>query len=88
MTQPPDAVLAVLRYKKIRVRAAEAAAPGVPATVIERTYMGSSLRFTCRTAEGVLLTADSPNATPERDIDEGAAVRLSWSPADIALLTD
>jgi spermidine/putrescine ABC transporter ATP-binding subunit len=82
------AVLAVLRYEKIRVRAAEAAAPGVPATVIERTYMGSSLRFTCRTAEGVLLTADSPNAAPERDIDEGAAVRLSWSPADIALLTD
>jgi spermidine/putrescine transport system ATP-binding protein len=82
------AVLAVLRYEKIRVRAAEAAGPGVPATVIERTYMGSSLRFTCRTAEGVLLTADSPNAAPERDIGEGAAVRLSWSPADIALLTD
>ena len=80
--------LAVLRYEKVRVRAAEAAVPGLPATVTERTYMGSSLRFTCRTAEGMLLTADAPNAAPERDIGEGAAVRLSWSPADTALLPD
>jgi spermidine/putrescine ABC transporter ATP-binding subunit len=81
-------VLAVLRYEKVRVRPADAAVTGFPATVTERTYMGSSLRFTCRTAEGVLLTADAPNAAPERDIGEGAAVRLSWSPADTALLPD
>jgi ABC-type Fe3+/spermidine/putrescine transport system ATPase subunit len=81
-------VLAVLRYEKLRVRAAESAEPGIAATVLERTYMGSSLRFTCRTAEGVLLTADTPNAAPERDIGEGAAVRLSWSAADTVLLPD
>ncbi len=81
-------VLAVLRYEKVRVRSADGAEAGIPATVIERTYMGSSLRFSCRIPGDVLLTADTPNASPERDIEEGAAVRLSWSPADTALLAD
>ena len=82
------AVLAVLRYEKLRLRAADTGEPGIAATVQERTYMGSSLRFTCRTAEGVLLTADTPNAAPERDIWEGAPVVVSWSPADTVLLAD
>lgn len=58
------------------------------ATVLERTYMGSSLRFTCRTAAGVVLVADTPNGVPQRDIAEGAAVTLDWSAGDVVLLTD
>ena len=81
-------VLVVLRYEKIRVRAAGTGETGIAATVLERTYMGSSLRFTCRTAAGVVLTADTPNALPERGIEEGAAVVLDWSAGDVVLLTN
>ena len=81
-------VLVVLRYEKVRVRPAGTAEAGVAATVQERTYMGSSLRFICRTAVGVMLTADTPNALPERDIAEGEAVVLDWSAGDVVLLTD
>jgi len=81
-------VLVVLRYEKVRVRPAGVAEGGVAATVLERTYMGSSLRFTCRTAAGVTLVADTQNGAPERDIAEGEAVILDWSAGDVVLLTD
>jgi spermidine/putrescine ABC transporter ATP-binding subunit len=82
------AVLAVLRYEKLRVRPAGDGGAGIAATVVERTYMGPSLRFACRTASGALLTADTPNGLPERDLAEGEAVRLEWSPGDVVLLAD
>lgn len=81
-------VLVVLRFEKVRVRPAGTVEGRVAAMVLERTYMGSSLRFTCRTEAGVTLVADTPNAPPERDIVEGDAVILDWSAGDVVLLTD
>jgi ABC-type Fe3+/spermidine/putrescine transport system ATPase subunit len=80
-------VLAVMRYEKLRVRPAASPEGGVAAIIVEKTYMGSSLRFGCRTAHDALLTADTPNAAPERDLEEGDAVLLSWSHEDIVLLS-
>ncbi|WP_372619068.1 ABC transporter ATP-binding protein [Falsiroseomonas sp.] len=80
-------VLAVLRYEKLRVRPPGASEGGIAATIQEKTYMGSSLRFTCRAADGVTLTADTPNGEPERELAEGDTVRLEWSPADVVLLS-
>ncbi|WP_206030079.1 ABC transporter ATP-binding protein [Roseomonas sp. AR75] len=83
-----DAVLAVLRHEKLRVHPSDTVQAGVAASVVERTYMGSSLRFTCRAQGGAILTADTPNDMPGRDIAEGAAVLLDWSPADVVFLTE
>ncbi|PWS38719.1 spermidine/putrescine ABC transporter ATP-binding protein [Falsiroseomonas bella] len=81
-------VLAVLRYEKLRILPHGADGEGIGATVVEKTYMGSSLRFACRTGAGATMTADTPNAMPQRDIGEGDMVRLAWSPEDVVLLTD
>ncbi len=80
-------VLAVLRYEKLRVTPGDAPDGGIAAIVLEKTYMGASLRFTCRIAGGATLTADTPNAAPERDIAEGDAVRLHWHADDVVLLS-
>lgn len=89
---PPDQapadgrVLAVLRYEKLHLSPDREGAPGIPAHVIEKTYMGATLRFACRTEHGLVLTSDTPNAAPQRDVVEGAAVRLDWAPRDVVLL--
>ena len=85
---PGGQVLAVLRYEKLRIAPAAAGGTGIAARIEERTYMGSSLRFVCRTDQGVVLTSDTPNGPAERELAEGDAVTLDWSPADVVLLAE
>ena len=85
---PGGQVLAVLRYEKLRIAPAAAGGAGIAARIEERTYMGSSLRFICRTDQGVVLTSDTPNGPAERELAEGDAVTLDWSPADVVLLAE
>jgi spermidine/putrescine transport system ATP-binding protein len=86
-----------LRFEKLRVlprgTAEEAMADGESAltsclgTVVDRTFMGATLRFEVRVSDPLVLTVDVTNDKMAADCHTiGARVGLAWAPESIRLL--
>ncbi|MBI4183970.1 MAG: ABC transporter ATP-binding protein [Proteobacteria bacterium] len=88
--KPLDAgapVTLALRYEKIEVAPprADAGRRSHQAEIMQKTYMGATLRFSARTAGGLVLTADVANVDKAKALNEGDTVELSW-PDDAAIV--
>jgi spermidine/putrescine transport system ATP-binding protein len=74
-------VSVALRYEKVEVRPADGATPAdaCAARVVDRTYMGTAVRFETRLDNGLALTADVNDVERVRDIGIDSRVRLVFA---------
>ena len=73
----------VLRPERIVLHTGSA---GLPARVTEAIYLGQSVRYHLRLADGPDLIAVSPDQGDRHDL--GSTVRVSWRSQDVWILPD
>jgi spermidine/putrescine ABC transporter ATP-binding subunit len=74
---PGSNAIGVLRYERLHILPAEAS-EGIPATVDEVTFLGSTYRVVVRTTDGQRLIAEMVSEKVTTPFQIGAAVRAHW----------
>jgi spermidine/putrescine transport system ATP-binding protein len=74
------AVVGVIRYEKLSI----GANGGLPASVVEATYLGPTVRVTVRLESGRSLIAELPST--QANASPGTAVRVAWAPENLVVL--
>ncbi|HUC61725.1 MAG TPA: ABC transporter ATP-binding protein [Alphaproteobacteria bacterium] len=74
-------VSVALRFEKVDVQPLETVAPvdGFTARVVDRTYMGTAVRFETRLDSGLAITADVSDVERVRGVGPGSRVRLVFA---------
>jgi ABC-type Fe3+/spermidine/putrescine transport system ATPase subunit len=76
------AVVGVIRYEKLSL----AVNGGLPASVVEATYLGPTVRVTVRLESGRSLIAELPSTQANVSPSPGTAVRVAWAPENLVVL--
>ena len=82
--RPGETVGVMIRPEKIRLAAADGA--GVPATVNERVYKGSTMSYQLALAAGTRLIADSMHDDHTERFAPGDTVNVAMLPRDLVVL--
>ena len=78
---PGSAVIGVLRYEKLAL-----GERGLPATVQEAAYLGSTVRVTVKLEGGRTLIAELPSTEGNATLAAGTQVRVSWATHNLIIL--
>jgi spermidine/putrescine transport system ATP-binding protein len=73
-----ERVTVALRYEKVGLAREGSGETSVPATVTERTYLGSAVRLETRLANGIDMTADINDTDRAQQIHPGDTVKLGY----------
>nr|WP_108658850.1 ABC transporter ATP-binding protein [Acuticoccus kandeliae] len=76
----------VLRYEKVEVQAKSEGAAGLPATLVEQSFMGPMIRSEAKLANGMVVVSDMANAGSAPRIAPGSEVVLRWHPSGAIVL--
>ena len=77
-----------LRYERVGLANGAAGAVVIPSTVTDRTFLGSAVRITARSASGLSLVADIGDVEKASALQLGAPVELQVGERSITVLQD
>jgi spermidine/putrescine transport system ATP-binding protein len=77
-----------LRYERVGLANGSADAVIIPSTISDRTFLGSAVRITARSASGLSLVADIADVERASALQVGAAVDLQVGERSITVLQD